>query len=56
MLEATEGLFSCLGGKKAIAVEALARWVGQHPGAGRINSVLEQQIERIAKTLAKQSS
>jgi len=55
MLEATDGLFKCLGGQKVITLEAMAHSFAQHPEAGTAISALEEQMQRIARTLAKQS-
>jgi hypothetical protein len=55
MLEATEGIFNCLGGTQVITLAALARYAAQHPEARTVISALEQHIRHTARTLAKQS-
>lgn len=53
MLQATEGLLKCLGGEKVIALQAMARLLAEHPEAGTAISALDQQMQRIARNLAK---
>lgn len=53
MLEATEGLFKCLGGQNVITLQSLAGWGTQHAEAETMISALEQQTQRIERILSK---
>ncbi len=53
MLEATEGLLKCLGGKEVIAHQAMAGWVARHPEAETTVAALEQLMQRIERIRAK---
>jgi hypothetical protein len=53
--EVITGLFRCLGGQEVITLQAVAHLVAEHPEVGTTISALDQEIQRIAGTIAKKS-
>jgi hypothetical protein len=55
MEEGIAGLFRCHGGQEVITLQAVARFIAEHPEVGTAISAREQEIERIARIIARKS-